>query len=110
MVLHVSVSHSLFMILVHNKGQMHFPKPDNIFGSDYVIVDIRDILLEEKLNDTGLYQYFELERTFWKSLDTPEKRCDMKNTVNTTKCMTNFLEQTIGCSMGLAEGNPDLER
>ena len=89
---------------------MHFPKPDNIFGSAYIIVDIRDVLLKEALNDTGLYQYLELERTLWKSLDTPEKKCDMENVVNTTKCITSFLEQTIGCSMGLAEGNPDMDR
>ena len=89
---------------------MYFPKPDNIFGSDYMILDIAEIIQKENLNETGLYQYFELQRTFWKSLDTPEKKCDMKNKGLTTKCITNFLEQTIGCSMGLAESDPGVER
>ena len=110
MILNVSLNQSLFMILVHNKGQMHFPKPDNIFGSDYIVLDIAEIIRKEKLNETGLYQYFELERTFWKSLDIPEKRCDLENTALTTKCITSFLEQNIGCSMGLAESDTDVER
>ena len=110
MALPVSLDQSLFMVLVHNKGQMYFPRPDKIFGSDYIILDIAEIIQKETLNETGLYQYFELERTFWKSLNTTEKRCDMGNTAHTTKCITNFLEQTIGCSMGLAESNPDVKR
>ena len=67
------------------------------------------ILKKETLNETGLYQYYELERTYWKALDTPEKRCDMKNTAFPTKCITNYLEKTIGCSMGLVESNPNVQ-
>ena len=109
MALPVSTNQSLFMILVHNKGQIYFPKPDNIFGSAYIILPLEDILKKETLNETGLYQYYELERTYWKALDTPEKRCDMKNTAFPTKCITNYLEKTIGCSMGLVESNPHVQ-
>ena len=110
MALQVSLNQSLFLIFVHNKGQMYFPKLDNIFGSDFLILDIAEIIQKKNLNKTGLYQYLKLERIFWKSLDAPEKKCDRKNKGLTTKCITNYLEQSIGCSMGLAESNPAVER
>ena len=43
-------------------------------------------------------------------MDRPEKRCAEQNTeANTTKCITNYIEHTTGCSMGLSGSNPEIQ-
>ena len=60
---------------------------------------------------TTLIQGFKIRRTLWKLLDVPGKRCDMSNTeANTTRCLTQHMEETVGCSMGLTRSDPALER
>ena len=83
---------------------MYIPRADKIFGSEYIITE------EVWENGTSYHQYHEFGRTHWKSLDTEEKRCDTENQYNTTKCITHFLENSIGCSMGMAESDTEVER
>ena len=99
-----------FKIFIHNKGQMHFPKVDKIFGSEYISIDMtekfRQAKKEERFQQVAFRQTYELSRMRWKTLDTPEKRCDDKNmSPNTTECITHFVENSIGCSMGMARGS-----
>ena len=100
-----------FKIFVHNKGQMLFHRRDNIFGSDTFALDWdpeRVTIKQQK--HISFRQYFELGRTHWKTMDIPEMRCDEENKANTTECIATFLEDSIGCSMGLAGSRIEAER
>ena len=58
---------------------------------------------------TGYYrQTFTITRTHWKALNTVDKRCDedTKMEANTTKCITHYIEEKTGCSMGFAGSDP----
>ena len=59
------------------------------------------------------YMPLQLKRTRVKSMNTDAKRCDesiaMSNP-NTGECVTKYLEDTIGCSMGLSGSNPSIPR
>ena len=77
---------------LHNKDQMYFPKVDEIFGSK--------VFYSPMAEGSPTYK---IKRIRWKALDTPGKRCTSQDTeANTTKCITAYMENTIGCSMGLA--------
>ena len=92
---------------------MHFPKIDRVFGSEFISIDLTE-KYEEAVNkgwknQVHFEQTFELSRTHWKTLDTPGKRCDDKKAIaNTTQCIAHFVENTIGCSMGMDGGNPSV--
>ena len=90
---------------------MFQPRADKIFGSDYTILEIEEQIKERLGNgtDTLYYQYYEFARTHWKTLDTPEKRCNSENKYNATKCITRFLENSMGCSMNMAESDKEME-
>ena len=100
------------MIFMHDKGHMFQPRADKIFGSDYILMEMQEQIAERTGNgtDTLYYQYHEFGRTHWKSLDTPEKRCDSENKYNATKCITHFLESSMGCSMSMAESDREMKR
>ena len=104
-----------FNIFIHNKGQMHFPKVDKIFGSEFISIDMtekfKQAKKEERFKQVAFRQTFELSRTRWKTLDTPAKRCDDTDaSPNTTECITHFVENTIGCSMGMDGSNPSVAK
>ena len=107
--LHLSYNHSKFVIFLHDKGHLFLPRPDRIFGSEYYLLQMSE-LAKEMDNSTEYHQYFEMERSYWKSLDSEEKRCDVENRNNATKCVTHFLENSVGCSMGISESDNELER
>ena len=78
---------------------MCFLKADSIYGSEFLF------LREDKKQQNGkiYHRCYKITKTHWKALDTPNKRCDDSNSeANTTQCITRYLENTIGCSMGLA--------
>ena len=102
--------HWKFLYFVHNKGQMYFPKQDEAFGSFYF-----DKSYNPPKNQNYTFRYiqsFRLVRTHWKTLPTENQRCDERwnSGTDTTNCITNYLEQTVGCSMGLLGTNPKLKR
>ena len=100
-----------YKIFVHNKGQMLFPRTDNVFGSHTYDLDWDP--QEVTIKDYGLISFrqrFELELTDSKTIDIPDRRCDTENKANTTECIANFLEDSIGCSMGLAGSRIETER
>ena len=81
-----------FSLFVHNKGQMYFPKTDEIFGSHHMSITVTKV-------KKGYYdQHFTLTRIRWKTLDSDVKRCDEDTTLkaNTTECITHHLEDKIG--------------
>ena len=97
------------MLFVHNKNQMYFPKLDETFGSNFKSIKIKKEMVER--NDSLFLVDYNLKMTRWKSMDTPNKRCDTSNSpANTTGCITKYLESTISCSMNLALGDSNLER
>ena len=98
---HVGRSPVLYFF-IHNKDQMYLPKQDEAFGSYYIF----------KIFPRGKNsrQSYSLHRDHWKALPTESHRCDVKASVNTTSCITKYMEHTIGCSMGMRGGNPDLKR
>ena len=81
---------------------MYFPKVDEIYGSEHIFIRVD----KPKNNITGVEikdWAYKITKTHWKALDTPDKRCDDSNLdANTTQCITRYLEDTIGCSMGLS--------
>ena len=100
-----------FRVYVHNKGQMLFPRRDNIFGSHSYALDWdpEEVTIKNQ-KFISFRQHFELERTRSKTIDTPKRRCDAENKAKTTECIAKFLEDSIGCSMGLAGSRSEAER
>ena len=104
-----------FRIFIHNKDQMHFPKIDEVYGSDFILMkmeeQIRLMQKEKKQENVHFIQSFKLRRSRWKSLDTPKKRCDNTDRpAHTTQCIRTFLEGKVNCSMGLEGGRPTVKR
>ena len=100
---------SLYFFL-HNKDQMYFPKINGVFGSDFTYLKLDRSRLKDR-NTTGFYTFYTMKQTQWKELDTPRKRCKVGSAVaNTTRCITQYLEDKVGCSMGIARSDPQLRR
>ena len=89
-------------IFVHNKEQMIFPKFDGIYGSAY--------LSRTELTQRTYAQTFSISRTHWKTLSNENKVCDedLDTEANLTSCYTRYLEDTIGCSMGMLGRNEEV--
>ena len=88
---------------------MYLQRPDKIFGSNYIMFRKQQFDKGIK-NRTDYIQVYEIQRTYWEALDSKEKRCDEGNKNRTTECITQFLENLIGCSLGMAESENQLER
>ena len=104
-----------FRIFIHNEDQMHFPKIDEIYGSDFIIIkmeeQIRLMQKGQKQENVHFEQNFKLRRTRWKTLDTQKKRCDNTNRpADISECIRHFFERKINCSMGLEGGKPTVKR
>lgn len=107
--LHVPWDPTFYYIYLSNKNQMYIPRADNLFGSDTFNLDTSGSL--RKSGTTEFLRYYKIRRLHWNALDSPEKRCDMVDTeANTTRCLTQHMEETVGCSMGLTRSNPRMER
>ena len=102
----LSMNHHKFLLFLHNKGHMFFPRADGSFGSDYVYLQVPEFVD----NGTIYHQLFKFNRAHWKSLDSEEKRCDVGNNNYLTKCVASFLDNLIGCSMGIAQSDNYLNR
>ena len=90
---------------------MIFPRHDNVFGSHTYDLDWDpEEVTIKPYGPISFRQHFELERTRSKTIDIPERRCDTENNANTTECIATFLEDLIGCSMGLAGSRIEAER
>ena len=101
-------------VFIHNKDQMFFPKVDKIFGSEFLALMV-DGARMKKAREQGtafhISTHYKLSKSHWKALDTPTKRCKIENVeANTTKCIVQFMETKIGCSMGLAKSNSNFKR
>ena len=88
---------------------MYLPRADRSFGSDYTYMQLSE-LERERGSGMVLQQMYEVDRAHWKSLDSKERRCDPENKNYVTKCITKFLENSIGCSMGMPESNKKVDR
>ena len=81
---------------------MYFPKRDEAFGSFYFYISMPQY--------HGVQSY-RLERTHYKTLRTESQRCDNRiDGANTTTCITHYLEQMVGCSMGMYGTDPGIKR
>ena len=89
---------------------MYPPKIDKIFGSDLIHHNVDDSL--RKVRASSFYvQSYKIMMTQWEALDSPTKRCNNDaSELNTTMCLTQYLEHEIGCSMGLAGSDPEITR
>ena len=98
-----------FHLYLHNKNQIIAKKVDEIFGMKDIVIVLGDQL--KKSVEFGYYsKQYKIKRTHWKAMNRPEKRCTEQNTeANTTKCITNYIEHTTGCSMGLSGSNPEIQ-
>ena len=100
-----------YKIFVHNKGQMLFPRHDYIFGSHSIHLDWDpEEITIKPYKRVSFRQHYELGRIHSISIDTADARCDSDNKANTTECISTYLEDSIGCSMGLAGGKSETER
>ena len=100
-------------VFMHNKDQMYVPKIDNIFGSEFIALQVDSARMKAKKNGSEYHiiTVYKMAKTHWKALDTPIKRCRSENKeANTTKCIVQFLENRIGCSLGLAKSNSKVKR
>ena len=106
--LNVQWDPTFYLVHLSNYNQL-FPNTKELFGSDAFVLDVSGIVRTAEA--TNFIQDCKIRRTRWKLLDIPTKRCDMSNTeANTTMCLTKYMEETVGCSMGLASSDPAIER
>ena len=101
-----------FYIFIYNKGQMYLPQYEKAFGSEFLKVRLPHDRSERKESTEYRYaQDFMLKRTLVKALDKDGKRCDQtENSGNTTKCISEYLEREIGCTMHLHGSNSQIPR
>ena len=111
-----------YMIFFYNKGQMYIPNPTKIFGSEFLLIDLpNNALTHSPHNESHLakYQYFKqdfvLSNVHWKAIDHKRQRCDntrsfMDEENSVSQCIVNYLEDEIGCSMGLYGSNKTIIR
>ena len=84
---------------------MYIPKQDDAFGSSYFFKGLG------APSNKSYYRSYLVTRTRWKTISTPNQRCDDGNSAaNTTTCITRYIEQKVGCSMGLQGTDPNLSR
>ena len=90
---------------------MYLPNQDKIFGSSYLKIESPAKFDDEKKSYQNYYQEYAISRTHWMHLDNAEFRCNSdRSKANTTECITNYLENQIGCSMGLQRTNFGLKK
>ena len=91
----------LFRVYAYNPNQMFLPNHDKVFGSHFLKI-VPPTVKSKDDRAKNYYQEYDISRTHWKSVDRPEFRCNSRSDKeNTTKCLTEYLENKIGCSMGL---------
>ena len=94
---------------------MYLPKMDKIFGSDYMSLSVDSARVKRGMKEGKNFHIVtthKIAKTHWKAMDTNNKRCISQNyeEANTTKCITEFLENKVGCSVGLSGSNPKIKR
>ena len=102
-------------IFIHNRDQMYFPKMDKIFGSDYMSLQVDSARVKRGINEGKNFYImttYKVAKTHWKAMDTNNKRCISHNydEGNTTKCITEFLENKVACTVGLPGSNSKIKR
>ena len=101
-----------YRLYAYNPNQMFLPNHEETFGSQYLKIDSpakSNTLTAVRTN--SYYQEYKISRTHWMSLDHEESRCNSRQSKeNTTKCITEYLESKIGCSMGLQLSLTGLKR
>ena len=101
-------------VFMHNKDQMYIPKIDKIFGSEFLSLQVDSARMKKAKEQGTAYHIstvYNMAKTHWKALDTPLKRCRSETKeANTTTCIVQFLENKIGCSLGLAKSNSKVKR
>ena len=98
----------VYNIFIHNRDQMYLMSTNNVFGSDALTLS-RPGQGDGSINYTYAKTY-KLKQIHWKAIDHEDQRCDEENTEGyTSKCITEFLETTIGCNMNLQGSKLGLE-
>ena len=93
-----------YMIFFYNKGQMYFPNPTKVFGSEFLLIELPSDAAT--IYDQYFKQKFYLTQIHWKAIDHEKQRCDDKRSLgeeenSVSECVVGYLEEEIGCSMGL---------
>ena len=101
-----------FRVFAYNKNQMFLPNHDKIFGSHYLKIESPSKSVDpSSVDKPDFYQEYAISITHLMNMDLAESRCNTcKTKENTTKCITNYLEEQIGCSMGLQGSTSGLKR
>ena len=110
--IHVRVpeDHGSLYFFIHNKGQMYIPKRDEAFGSFYFYITMPMSVNATPMQYLGDQKY-RIERTHYKTLKTENQRCDDRvDASNTLSCITKYLEQTVGCSIGMYGTDSTIQR
>ena len=83
---------------------MYFPRRDGAFGSFFFYKQL-------PATNKRYGQEYRLEQTHLKILRTKNQVCDEGTSEpNTTICITRHLEKMVGCSIGMAGADPNIER
>ena len=91
---------------IYNKGQAFIGNPRGIFGS-HVLYKTKPVRRAVKYASNHAYP---INQIHWKMLSKEKQPCVEDNAEgNTTKCIMDFLERSVGCSMILQGRNPDLD-
>ena len=89
-------------MFLYNKGQIYLPNYEKAFGSEFLKLKLPDCRMRKKSSHYRYYQDYLLKRMHLKALDKEQQRCDQDDDAgNTTKCITEYLEREVGCSMDL---------
>ena len=107
-VLHDVMPQNSIYTFLHNKDQIYIPKTNNIFGSEMILLSV-----SQEMRQAGTFglQPYRLKRTLVKGLNTPTRRCDKDGSkAHVTRCITSYLESTIGCSMILLRSDRQAPR
>ena len=97
---------NIYYISIYNKGQVFVGNPRGIFGSS-ALYESKPIGRAEKY----VYHHaYPLKQIHWKMLNQENQPCDEDNTEgNTTECIMDFLERSVGCSLILQGRNRKLD-
>ena len=95
-----------YSVFIYNTGQMFVGNGRGIFGSNYIVQYKPD----SKSGKSYEYDY-PLKQIRWKMLDQEKQPCeqDTHSGGNVTRCIMDFLEREIGCSMILQGRNSSVD-
>ncbi len=88
----------------HNKDQIILPNRDNLYGSIY-----KPVLIRDNKNEAIIRQHFVLSKVQWQAMDLRRARCSTKvRHPDIMRCVTGYVESATGCRGLMPKSNMSL--